>query len=560
MSNGPSMEGYRNSDESAGQYVDRLVEAIDAFDHGRTQAICHDVVAHIRLSEGVFPALEATRLLSLLRSKRHFRLMQQVADALIQVGQSTPQVRRQYAQALLDQRQLTAALAVLHELLDEPGLEATEEAEARGLIGRAFKQLYVACAGASLQRRSEIMRRAVSAYEDARRMEAMDRIWPSINVAALLARAERDGISLPGVQDRRSLAEQILQVMEAKYSERHAETWELATAMEACVALERPDDALTWAQRYVRSPFADAFEIGSSLRQLREVWQLDMDREPGILLLPLLQAELLKREGAELSAAEGDLTTDQLDRLDRAGQLEKVFGFDRFVTFTWYKLGLERCRCVARLATETAEPTGTGFLLRGADLHASFGDELLLLTNAHVLSDNLEDRAALRSDEAVITFECGGDDLAGQYRVGQILWSSPPSALDATLVRPDPPIAAADAYPVAKHLPVLDGRQRLYIIGHPRGAGLSISIHDNLLLDYDSRLIHYRAPTEPGSSGSPVFNSQWKLIGLHHAGDRQMRRLNEKPGTYEANEGIWIQAIVQAIANQYTSQSGETVR
>jgi V8-like Glu-specific endopeptidase len=72
-------------------------------------------------------------------------------------------------------------------------------------------------------------------------------------------------------------------------------------------------------------------------------------------------------------------------------------------------------------------------------------------------------------------------------------------------------------------------------------------MQDNLLLDWNKRLVHYRTPSEPGSSGSPVFDDQWRLIGLHHAGRSDMPRLDEKPGTYEANEGINILAIAEAI-------------
>jgi V8-like Glu-specific endopeptidase len=78
------------------------------------------------------------------------------------------------------------------------------------------------------------------------------------------------------------------------------------------------------------------------------------------------------------------------------------------------------------------------------------------------------------------------------------------------------------------------------VVGHPLGGGLSFSLEDNLLLDWDQRVVHYRTPTEPGSSGSPVFDDQWRLIALHHAGGSNMRRLNGKPGTYEANDGINI--------------------
>jgi V8-like Glu-specific endopeptidase len=88
------------------------------------------------------------------------------------------------------------------------------------------------------------------------------------------------------------------------------------------------------------------------------------------------------------------------------------------------------------------------------------------------------------------------------------------------------------------------------IIGHPGGGGLSLSLQDNLLLDYDDQKMHYRTPTENGSSGSPVFNKQWKLVGLHHKGDSRMPKLNGKQGAYEANEGIRISAIIEALATK----------
>jgi endonuclease G len=65
--------------------------------------------------------------------------------------------------------------------------------------------------------------------------------------------------------------------------------------------------------------------------------------------------------------------------------------------------------------------------------------------------------------------------------------------------------------------------------------------------------LHYRSATEPGSSGSPVFNDLWQLIGLHHYGGT-LHRL--EPGrteeTYEANEGIALRAIVADVEQQRT--------
>ncbi len=69
------------------------------------------------------------------------------------------------------------------------------------------------------------------------------------------------------------------------------------------------------------------------------------------------------------------------------------------------------------------------------------------------------------------------------------------------------------------------------------------SLQDNVLLDYDQRVLHYRSPTERGSSGSPVFDNDWRLIGLHHVGGVSMPLLNNAGGTYAANEGITFEAI-----------------
>jgi V8-like Glu-specific endopeptidase len=89
------------------------------------------------------------------------------------------------------------------------------------------------------------------------------------------------------------------------------------------------------------------------------------------------------------------------------------------------------------------------------------------------------------------------------------------------------------------------------VIGHPaRRRRPHFSIRDNFLLDLDDRLVHYRSPTEPGSSGSPVFNEEWEVFALHYRGLPQMPRLHGA-GTYEANEGVRIDAILsQAVASR----------
>jgi hypothetical protein len=75
-----------------------------------------------------------------------------------------------------------------------------------------------------------------------------------------------------------------------------------------------------------------------------------------------------------------------------------------------------------------------------------------------------------------------------------------------------------------------------------------LSMRDNHVLDHDEVRLHYRTPTLGGSSGSPVFNRAWELIAVHHAGRQRMPMLHGKPETYPANEGIWIDRVVAALA------------
>src|SRR5262249_60638758 len=95
-----------------------------------------------------------------------------------------------------------------------------------------------------------------------------------------------------------------------------------------------------------------------------------------------MQTQLLKQEGADVTLSAGDMTAAPLTKWEKEKSYEKVFGQDSYVKYQWYKLGLERCCSVARFETLTGDGMGTGFLLRGADLHPSLGAEFLVLANA----------------------------------------------------------------------------------------------------------------------------------------------------------------------------------
>ncbi|MEP6584687.1 MAG: DNA/RNA non-specific endonuclease [Ginsengibacter sp.] len=76
-------------------------------------------------------------------------------------------------------------------------------------------------------------------------------------------------------------------------------------------------------------------------------------------------------------------------------------------------------------------------------------------------------------------------------------------------------------------------KERLNIIHHPQGDYKQISIRENLFVGIDDTKIFYETDTAQGSSGSPVFNDQWQVVGLHH---KSIAKMNDK-GDYLDEKG-----------------------
>lgn len=83
------------------------------------------------------------------------------------------------------------------------------------------------------------------------------------------------------------------------------------------------------------------------------------------------------------------------------------------------------------------------------------------------------------------------------------------------------------------------------IIQHPQGATKQICFTDNKVSAVFGNLLQYSTDTEPGSSGSPVFNQQWQIVGLHHRGGGLAGPDGKK---YFTNEGIVIASILRDAA------------
>jgi len=508
---------------------ERLLTSLDA---GKPEDIAAAVGAvEEKVWAGVVQPEQVDEVLAELQRQRQVQHVIDIADAATAVGSITTSGRRRYGQMLIESGALHAAELACAELLDLAE-DAKERGEALGLLGRIRKQRYVT------SRRPLDLLGAVAAYQFAY-AGGGDRLWHGVNLLALTSRANRDGIPVPEPVDTDLLTRTLLD--EVRQTEPEVrEIWERTTEIEALVAMgdkTSVDEAVSVAQQLAGSKSVRPFELESLRRQLADIWELE-PHHPVLVAIADQKLHLGARAHVELP--------------DSPGQLEKIFGTALPVGYKHLMMGLHCAESVGKITDASDEPWGTGFLLHGSLIHSDIGDGPVLLTNAHVCSPEPGVGKLLPSEAKAVFDVTKSVDGAPLVLTGfECLWSSPPSVCDVTILRftgPEPALEHALEV-AASPQPVTEGGY-VYVIGHPAGGGIKFSIRGNDLLAYDIDMfkVHYTAPTEGGSSGSPVFNQAWQLMAVHHAGDSKMRRLDDPSATYQANEGITIKGIREEYA------------
>ena len=67
------------------------------------------------------------------------------------------------------------------------------------------------------------------------------------------------------------------------------------------------------------------------------------------------------------------------------------------------------------------------------------------------------------------------------------------------------------------------GAPGVMILQHPKGNPLKVAFGRVTSVVGDIGRLRYDTETQHGSSGAPVFDMKWRLVGLHHAGDPQFK-------------------------------------
>ncbi len=528
--------------------VDRFTRTLSAatggYDRALAEKLCDELVAHLAERPDPYPEKAARGLLRCLREARYFDVMARVADVLLRAQADSPWLQRDHAQALLDLGQVRAAVAVLERLRRTPDLAAPIADETEGLLGRAYKQMFVDAKLSAGHARPALFE-AVRRYHGVYATNPDEYLWHGVNAATLLFRARRDGIGGLDAVDPEAIAKRVVAAVADRALDGRIQQWDYASEAEALIGLGRFADAAASIAKYVAFPTVEAFELGSMLRQLTEVVELDQSPGEERYLVDVVRAALLRRAGGGFTAGAGDVNQRARCASEAERGLQKVFGAERYVDHRWLLTAFRRAVTVARVSRR-GRPVGTGFVLPGEALSREWKDSQVFLTNNHVVSSTRP--ATPRHEEIELGFDALDEGRAA-YRAIEVLWESPVAELDTTVLRLDRHVEGIGPTPLAAAVPaVADPPRRMYVIGHPLGQNLAYSLYDNLLLASSPTRIHYRSPTEEGSSGSPVFDEHWDLVAIHHSGADDLRRLDDPTQRYQANEGIPLRAIVDALA------------
>jgi Trypsin-like peptidase domain len=217
---------------------------------------------------------------------------------------------------------------------------------------------------------------------------------------------------------------------------------------------------------------------------------------------------------------------------------------------------------------------GTGFLI---------ADDLLI-TNWHVVKNGVTGAVA-RFDHSILTTSGNGGGRPVPFAQDWLVAHSahepvpvetapagpPAGTWDFAVVRlaegvgaqgigPDPDAGDADrrgCYPLDGSPYIFDEAEPILIVGHPEGRPVQLSYASPAQVKetQSHNRVRYQTNTEGGSSGSPVFNRDWRVVALHHASGP-----TSIPGEFhlqhgEFNQGVPISGIVAELREQLAGRT-----
>lgn len=274
-------------------------------------------------------------------------------------------------------------------------------------------------------------------------------------------------------------------------------------------------------------------------------------------------------------AATADTSREARGQVRDDHVLERIIGGNNLLGIAFLELGMAVSRTVGRVIVRDrfqVRSFGTGFMI----------SPRLALTNNHVLPD----AQSARFSRLEFNFQNGISGLpltTSQFDLEPDAFFRTDAGLDVTVVavavksRSDGtaaslPLAGFGFNRTTKEQGKILLGESINIIQHPEGQEKQLALQQNELIDRFDQFLHYHTDTSPGSSGSPLFNNQWEVLGLHHSGVPARNAAGEiltVDGTvwdktqdeltiqWVANEGIRISSILTWLDKGAGGMSGE---
>jgi endonuclease G len=242
----------------------------------------------------------------------------------------------------------------------------------------------------------------------------------------------------------------------------------------------------------------------------------------------------------------GPIAENEIDNV----LFERVIGQTRdFLSVSFLGKGTQVIRSAARVVTSLGDGRvsyGTGSLV----------SPRLLLTNFHVLPN--EEAAVSSIAEFNYQLDLAGNPLkVERFELDPATFFLNDKDLDYALVAVNErsatgaPLSDFGWCPLVKEEGKIVLGNCVNIIQHPRGEMKQVVIRESKLVDLLDKVLHYEGDTEPGSSGSPVFNDQWEIVGLHHSG---VPRTDTKGNLLNTSGKIWRKGddpvLIDWVANE----------
>ncbi|MFF8398084.1 trypsin-like serine peptidase [Streptomyces sp. NPDC016172] len=268
---------------------------------------------------------------------------------------------------------------------------------------------------------------------------------------------------------------------------------------------------------------------------------------------------ILDRGGLSPSAVVADIHREAMDLPDANERIINLS--NELQAWSFLPRGVRAGATVARITLRRDGrelPHGTGFLV----------SPRLMMTNHHVLPDGGFARQCFAEFNAQVTADNLPDTVV-RMELDPGTFFAADRRLDFALVAVAPTLDGPAPGEIFgwNRLSVQTGKlvlgEKVNIIGHPLGRLKEIALRDNAVLVRLDDFVHYTTDTEPGNSGSPVFNDQWEVVALHHSGvpkkDDQGRVLRKDGRPWQqgdgddaiewvANEGVRISSILKHLA------------